>query len=357
MSRKKLTPTQKERRQLQRAIRSDVKELNRQLAIMRRHGIVNVPNFDTVQYDVASIAKKTGTKATKFHTGRVSHMSLENLRAFKKQTAKLLNRAEYNTTKRRAITKTRRAELTANIRAKSALLNEQVAQINAEGLKYGGFSETVKRELHAAGTLAGTKNAKKFATGNLSKMSLSQLERLSHRMNATLKQKSFSEEGRREMYEKRFLSFNAYMRSMVNGREFTKDEYDAFVSLMGDQEDALQQFYNNENIPSDLIIEAIKKADKGRNILQQVVDAHYTAARLLFSDASGNIDRQAIATAQSAPGSTYASDMKAAVTTLMSNPGKARNDNMQQLAVRMGKLNPTDSEAVKEFDKKLQNIL
>lgn len=102
---KKLTATQKEKRRLARKIRSNVKELNRQLGIINREierGSY-APHYETVDTTLETMRQLTKTKsATKFATGRLSHMSLADLQELESYTTYVRTKKKvFNTTQRR----------------------------------------------------------------------------------------------------------------------------------------------------------------------------------------------------------------------------------------------------------------
>ena len=102
---KKLTATQKEKNRLARKIRSNVKELNRQLGIINREIARGsyAPHYETVDTTLETMRKLTKTKsATKFATGRLSHMSLADLQELESYTTHVRTKKKvFNTTQRR----------------------------------------------------------------------------------------------------------------------------------------------------------------------------------------------------------------------------------------------------------------
>lgn len=103
--RKKLTATQKEKNRLARKIRSNVKELNRQLGIINREierGSY-APHYETVDTTLEMMRKLTKTKsAKKFATGRLSHMSLADLQELESYSTYVRTKKKvFNTTQRR----------------------------------------------------------------------------------------------------------------------------------------------------------------------------------------------------------------------------------------------------------------
>lgn len=103
--RKKLTATQKEKNRLARKIRSNVKELNRQLGIINREierGSY-APYYETVDTTLETMRQLTKTKsATKFATGRLSHMSLADLQELESYSTHVRTQKKvFNTTRRR----------------------------------------------------------------------------------------------------------------------------------------------------------------------------------------------------------------------------------------------------------------
>lgn len=104
---KKLTATQKEKRRLARKIRSNVRELNRQLGIINREIArgTYAPHYDTVDTTLEMMRKLTNTKsAKKFATGRLSHMSLADLQELESYSTHVRTQKKvFNTTQRRVM--------------------------------------------------------------------------------------------------------------------------------------------------------------------------------------------------------------------------------------------------------------
>lgn len=102
---KKLTATQKEKRRLARKIRSNVRELNRQVGIINREIARGsyAPRYDTVDTTLEMMRKLTNTKsAKKFATGRLSHMSLAALQELESYSTHVRTKQKvFNTTQRR----------------------------------------------------------------------------------------------------------------------------------------------------------------------------------------------------------------------------------------------------------------
>lgn len=102
---KKLTATQKEKRRLARKIRSNVRELNRQLGIINREIARGsyAPHYDTVDTTLEMMRMLTNTKsAKKFATGRLSHMSLADLQELESYSTYVRTQKKvFNTTQRR----------------------------------------------------------------------------------------------------------------------------------------------------------------------------------------------------------------------------------------------------------------
>lgn len=102
---KKLTATQKEKNRLARKIRSNVKELNRQLGIIKREMTrgAYAPHYETVETTLETMRQLTKTKSeNKFATGRLSHMSLSDLQELESYTTYVRTKKKvFNTTQRR----------------------------------------------------------------------------------------------------------------------------------------------------------------------------------------------------------------------------------------------------------------
>lgn len=102
--RKKLTPTQKEKNRLARKIRSHVREMNRQLGIIKREQArgTYAADYQTVSNTVEAMRQLTNTKSVhKLGTGRLSHMSLADLQELEAFTEHSLSLKVFNTNKRR----------------------------------------------------------------------------------------------------------------------------------------------------------------------------------------------------------------------------------------------------------------
>lgn len=102
--RKKLTPTQKEKNRLARKIRSNVRELNRQIKIIKREQSRGMYALDykTVEDTFEKMRQLTKTKSeTRIGTGRLSHMSLEKLQEIEDTTSHALSLKSFKTKGRR----------------------------------------------------------------------------------------------------------------------------------------------------------------------------------------------------------------------------------------------------------------
>lgn len=102
--RKKLTPTQKEKNRLARRIRSNVREMNRQLGIIKREQErgTYAADYQTVSNTIEAMRQLTNTKSVrKLGTGRLSHMSLADLQELEAFTEHSLSLKVFNTNKRR----------------------------------------------------------------------------------------------------------------------------------------------------------------------------------------------------------------------------------------------------------------
>lgn len=110
--------------------------------------------------------------------------------------------------KENRISKEARKALIDKIKTDMTEINRRFREIQEEERQSGVPSEFISSQKVAFSQLTKTKNKYKFATGNLQKMSAKKLKAIQRLQKAFLKSKWSTPEGRAEIFEKQYATFN-----------------------------------------------------------------------------------------------------------------------------------------------------
>lgn len=128
--------------------------------------------------------------------------------------------------------------------------------------KEKNFYESYNEKFKA---LTNTKNVKKVATGNLSKMNVKKLNDILALQNQFLTSPLSSEKGRKEIEEKRYKAFKKSMNVSMS-----KEKYLKFIDLMNN--DRVNQLIENSKLSSEQVIDLVKdfNGKKVENVLKDI---------------------------------------------------------------------------------------